>query len=359
VPICCAAVSNISEYPSRGVGHGIKDDLDYQKKFNYDCSVTKEYYPSTYERENFEFAYNLSKIEDLNVRSSKFLEFVLSEAQIIHSISWLKEVMLHMMSEGVPVEHDPKTTLLSRFRVAKKCRSGEEYVWDEWIEPITLHARHPFSLRNCNQESQRILGRYPSIRVKGLQNVDYVLLTSGKIFYNNSSPNRGQTLGNPNKHKFYDAGSSDFYSGQRWFLCAYSRRFISFDDIYGWELTLLEPTKFWDNVPPKWIPYYHFFNVPISKNIEDKNSPLRFIVESSHVDDFISFKLDIDSSDVENGVVDSILTDPKIYTLIDEFFFEPHFSICGYSNGDKITRLEGMETIKQLRMRGVRSHFWP
>lgn len=39
---------------------------------------------------------------------------------------------------------------------------------------------------------------------------------------------------------------------------------ITFDESYGWEYTLLEPSKFWANVPDTVKPHYHFFNVPIT-----------------------------------------------------------------------------------------------
>ena len=76
----------------------------------------------------------------------------------------------------------------------------------------------------------------------------------------------------PNHHFLLDAGSSMFSSSISFFSCAYSQRKvkplaftviirtivsaddsnafnqISFNEVYTWELTLLEPSKFWEDV---------------------------------------------------------------------------------------------------------------
>ena len=104
-----------------------------------------------------------------------------------------------------------------------------------------------------------------------------------------------------------------------------AQRSIKFDQIYGWENTLLEPKIFWSRVPKALKAIYHFFNVPISANINDGESVLRVIEQVATPDDFVSFKLDIDTPSIEIPVSMDILNSNLYSSLIDEFFFELHF----------------------------------
>ena len=74
------------------------------------------------------------------------------------------------------------------------------------------------------------------------------------------------------------------------------------DVMYGWEVTLLEPTSFWDGVPDEISQSYHFYNVPISSNITASSNPLRIIKDIATLDDFVSFKLDVDTPTVVMNV---------------------------------------------------------
>ena len=182
--------------------------------------------------------------------------------------------------------------------------------------------------------------------------------------------NHGQRHGRLTKHLLFDAGTSTFSSSLRWFSCAYSQRKMSFDQIYGWELQLLEPIRFWRQVPEKWKAFYHFFNTPVEAGLESEHSPLRIIQQLATVDDFVSFKLDIDCPSVEIPVVQQILKHHHLANLIDEFFFELHFNceimmFCGWGThpevlfDQKLDRYSALQLFRDLRMSGVRAHFWP
>ncbi len=69
------------------------------------------------------------------------------------------------------------------------------------------------------------------------------------------------------------------------------QRGISFDRLFGWEMTLLEPINFWSKVPPRFKSIYTFFNIPAQINVTDADSPLHVIRKSTTIDDFVSFKL--------------------------------------------------------------------
>jgi hypothetical protein len=141
------------------------------------------------------------------------------------------------------------------------------------------------------------------------------------------------------------------------------------DVMYGWEVTLLEPNSFWEDVPEEISQSYHFYNVPISSNLTAGSNPLRIIKEIATLDDFVSFKLDIDTPSDEIPIALDILANPDIAELIDEFFFELHFNCpllkgCWGSlpesvAGLKLDRITAMNLFQKYRQMGIRSHFWP
>lgn len=110
--------------------------------------------------------------------------------------------------------------------------------------------------------------------------------------------------------------------------------------------------------------------MPVSAAVDNANNPLTIIKDIAEDEDYVSFKLDIDTSSVEIPLVVSLLNDPKALALVDEFFFELHFqcevlSSCCWRNEGKtsdllsLDRSSVMDLFLELRKKGVRSHFWP
>jgi len=238
-----------------------------------------------------------------------------------------------------------------------------------------------------------------------IMNSDYVLLQ--RLHHlpphnnNNNSHvtphhNRQKHVGNhhnntavvPPKRYFLDAGCSTFDSSLNWFLCAYLQNGIDFDLIYGWEATLLEPKDFWERVPPRLAPFIHFFNIPITatnhtntNNITSHQhhhhhpatNVLQLIEEIGKEEDFIAFKLDVDTTSVEIPIVLEILHSHEVIHLIDEFFFELHFHCeylmyCGWDKKNTPKEYDGLvldrshallffQTLRQQH--GIRAHIWP
>jgi hypothetical protein len=62
---------------------------------------------------------------------------------------------------------------------------------------------------------------------------------------------------------------------------------VSFDQVYGWEMTLLEPTDYWRRVPPRWKPYWHFHNIPVQSDLSHADSPLRYVRQLASPQDFV------------------------------------------------------------------------
>ena len=256
-----------------------------------------------------------------------------------------------MQSETVPHVSASDAELLSKFIVTRTCYPSNNYSssssiypvldgsmksagvsdwgsihtnisWEEWIEPLSVHARHPFSY---NGKFKAMPADIPVEEYVDLESADHVLLQSAAALYNNTIPNYGQQSGEVARHFLFDAGVSHFRTALQWFTCGYSQRKISFDHIYGWELRLQPPEQFWKGVPPLWKPYFHFLNVPVSAENAHPDSPLRFIKQLATEDDFVSFKLDIDHPSTEIPIAQMILSDPELTKLVDEFFFELHF----------------------------------
>ena len=149
------------------------------------------------------------------------------------------------------------------------------------------------------------------------------------------------------------------------------QRGISFDSIFGWEMTLLKPSQFWSFVPNGIKNIYHFFNVPVGSSYSGEISVLRTIAEVATPQDFVAFKLDIDHPGVELPIAVQLARDPSLGALVDEFFFELHFSSelmteCGWGAVDswnpdfgELSLKTTLEYFLTLRRQGLRSHIWP
>ena len=132
----------------------------------------------------------------------------------------------------------------------------------------------------------------------------------------------------------------------------------------------MEPKKFWKEVPNSLKPIYHFFNVPIGAEASEDNSPLRFFQETVKEKDFVSFKLDIDTPDIEIPLALKLAQKGQFSKLVDEFFFELHFrceclmfygwgsAMPDVSHNLTLDRPHALEFFTSLRKLGIRAHFW-
>lgn len=149
------------------------------------------------------------------------------------------------------------------------------------------------------------------------------------------------------------------------------QRSLYFDQFFGWEMTLLEPTDFWASVPSSIKPLYNFHNIPITSDENDVDCPLGLIKRIVSPNDFVAFKLDVDNQDIEIPIAMRLMQDPALSSLVDEFFFELHFeneflqpadewsSTTKVVAGLKLDRLHSYELFLTMRQNGIRAHFWP
>ena len=350
-PMCCSAITPRSKRELRAT-------------HNPHCLESITYRQSRYEIEQFEKVDELMRMNDLGQRKFALLDFIVSDEQIKKAKIWLAQVRTLMTKPGESGSlHDAKD-YLSEFMHTRKCPGKKEEIWVEHIEPLSIHIRHPFAFETLD-DFKHILkhdlsfkNAYKALNIShvGLINNDHILLSPGH-----------RRLG---KKYMFDAGTSSFTSSLFWFVCGFGQMGINFDQIFGWEMTLLEPNSFWDEVPSAYKPLYHFYNVPVSGNSSHDNSPLKMIKQIATTHDFVAFKLDVDTPGVELPIAFEILSDRHLNSFIDEFFFEFHFQdeflappgewnkLASYGNFS-MTRKGIMNFFLDLRKTGVRAHYWP
>lgn len=327
-PMCCGLVNEsfiTPNYPRSRV-------LPVQT-VDHHCVLHKQYVPSPYEAKHMAKAQEWLSLSYEDSRTA-LREYIVED--IPHSLKWLARVKEHMYAGSAAAAAGTEDDLLylSYFQISRMCGDKITQTWTEWIEPLTVHARHPFAMMDC--PGQDYLQKHRSaVTPVNIQNVDYVLLKSA-AHLQNIRLNNHHTSVLP-KHYFFDAGTATFETGLMWFICSYLQKHIVFDDIYGWEYTGMDPKNFWQQVPSRILPFYHFYNDAVSADNSSALSITRVIKELAREHDFVSFKLDIDTPDVELPIAQELLADPALHGLVDEFFFELHFRCevmmdCGWTH---------------------------
>jgi hypothetical protein len=176
-------------------------------------------------------------------RKTALTEFVL--ADLPHVSRWLARVQLHMGNtregasdygvnktfDSVPVTEDD-FTYLSRFQFTRTCEKEAPVVWYEWIEPLTVHARHPYSLIHCMGRAGSVEVEGTEVRYKGktyhtdyalgLINSDYIIMQNGHGFEETIRHNPPRKYREAKRY-FYDLGTSMFESSLVWFTCMYTQ----------------------------------------------------------------------------------------------------------------------------------------
>ena len=207
------------------------------------CTTKKLYIPSPYESAHFAKAEELHGIKDEKNRTRALIAYI--QEEIPSSIAWLARVREHMSSEQVPATTEEDLQYLSRFQITRTCK-GQSKTWVEWIEPLTVHARHPFGFDQCSDISVYTKEQMHHFGFVDMVSLDYMIVQSGQSLHeatsltthNHSKPLRvGNKAGHKGEHAtssfLFDAGTSTFDSSLVWFLCAYlqvntlNQRFMS------------------------------------------------------------------------------------------------------------------------------------
>ena len=237
------------------------NDNHHEKKLsqrNYLCTYIKVYVPSPYEEEQFSLAKHFDSISNNNARRKALTDYLSSDKNINQSFQWTNRVADRMKYPLKYIRLDPDdidVMYLSKFNITRQCPQHLAVTWIEWIEPLSIHARHPFSLLRYLQFQDRTVntalgdvsqlvtsaieksGFSATINQVGLINVDHILVHHHGISgsdHDHDHDTPRSTSSHHSKHSLqkqvspkthqqsgrnymFDAGTSMFESSLWWF----------------------------------------------------------------------------------------------------------------------------------------------
>lgn len=213
----------------------------------------------------------------------------------------------------------------------------------EFIEPLVSSLRHP--LARCVQEhGDEFLG-----------DRSYVLPPAKSA--------QGRTA------LYFDAGASQWSKGLggpslSYFADVWARNGIVWEHIEAWDCKGPEDT-FYASVPPEWKEKVSYHQKCISTDPSIEPFVPSVIRNTRKPNDYVLFKLDIDSKEVETAIVDYLLSsDNNDLDYIDEFLWEQHVDSYilapnwAWTMDMSKTLADSYDYFLRLRNRGVRAHSW-
>ena len=114
--------------------------------------------------------------------------------------------------------------------------------------------------------------------------------------------------------------------GLRWIFDTYAAAGIEFSSIYGWEADPARSAGFFDGMPLTVLSKFHFYSRAANNVRGSPDNPLEVLGSVAEPGDFVVFKLDIDTPELEKRIIADILPNPRWACLIDELYFEHHFN---------------------------------
>jgi hypothetical protein len=248
--------------------------------------------------------------------------------------------------------------------------TGEELV--EYIEPLVAHLRFP--LAGCWRE--RHLSRKYFLTKSYIIPPAPIIRSSRRRYGNASTTNPYH-----DRYFYFDAGASSWSEGAGgpsllYFTNMWQRHGIVFDEIYAFEATT-PASEFYKTVPNLfWSDRTIYQQGYVSSRLEGDtpSTPFipKFIQDHTTIQDYVIFKLDIDSPGVEEANIEYLLDSNtnNAHLWIDELFWENHiydnpFMRRGwYPNGlqdvnqTDPTLRGSYNAFLKMRMLGIRAHSW-
>jgi hypothetical protein len=232
-PVCCQVMGNNTKlytpknhFAPADNNVGFKEPHGAQAR---SCKRTRVYEPSPYEMAHLKLAKELGTITNYNERRDRFYNMI--KEDLDDSILWIERVDYHMRHANdvtIGLRADPlDLKYLSRFNNTITCHDGNSHTWIEWIEPITIHARHPVSMiEHCHPPHMKNLRKEVMSKIKvhtaHINIVDHIILESNRDYHLKKLWHHHSKEVQP-KRFFFDAGTSYFYSSLAWFTCAYGQ----------------------------------------------------------------------------------------------------------------------------------------
>ncbi len=225
--------------------------------------------------------------------------------------------------------------------------TGETF--SEFIEPLVSHLRHPVA--GC--VSDEVPGDLTWPLVLSRSFIVPIPPSSASLF---------------SKAYYFDAGASSWTEGAGgpsldYFTRVFARHEIDFDHIEAYEGSV-SADDFYASVPDNYKNRTFYNQVFIASSPSMDGPFIPFVISNiTQKEDYVFFKLDIDSGDVERGTVDYMLSDDTdSLQYIKEFVWEHHvagnYIMAPFWGGnmDNLSIYDSYQYFLKLRRLGVRAH---
>lgn len=305
-------------------------------------------------------------------------------------LSFSANTSTYTSTVDVPIPADV-LPLLSTFQWPS---DGAHPACNEVIEPLTGMARHPRAantgcwLRNAPQNVREV-----HVKETSKYDIGHIVFASrcavdanagcsplaGRRFAAEASASGARQLRSRPRNLLFDLGCAKYIApmtklqtmggGIRPSLplleAIYRRSCVTFDGIWAWEASPMNPTAWWKRVPNATRRVLNFINKPVTAQ-----EFLGTLEKEANPEDFVVLKLDIDTPGLEDEVIRTIIGTPRLSDLVDELHYEYHVSLRMLSNStaaksqaihygmSTTTVQEALATMQRLRASGIRSHFW-
>lgn len=271
---------------------------------------------------------------------------------VISRLTWTEPEFLKGAAIGEPkpiIPSDDHEHILSKYVFLDET-TGKEYY--EYIEPLVSHLRFP--LAKCLSMSATDVSHH------------FPTTFRGWIIPPPPSIQRKRAL-------YFDVGSSSWNSligggsALKYFDSVWQHQSIEFDEIYAFDMET-SPGKFHHEFPPHIHANVNFQQCSVSGRPEDESEQHPFVPDLIHrvaePDDYVLFKLDIDSPDLEREMIEYILQDktPRITELVWEHHISGNYLMEEHWNQSatlgQVSLRDSYDYFLRLRRKGIRAHSW-
>uniref|UniRef100_A0A7S1NBA7 Uncharacterized protein n=1 Tax=Eutreptiella gymnastica TaxID=73025 RepID=A0A7S1NBA7_9EUGL len=314
--------------------------------FTTECQQTRTYVPSLLEQH---WSTNIHRWTDNTKNWTKGCNAYREDKSYIDKWkSWMRCERLSSKDKSTHGECGYSQDTFSYHEVRSSCNSSE--VKREYLEPLAVALRHP-------EVPCDLVGR----------GKDKTGDTNWIVFPQWSNRRARRSY-------FFDLGSTTYTAGMfghrdslAWFVQRFRQKGTEFDEIFAWEKNTINALRYWKKVPNDMVAKMHFYNVATTTDPHDSQNALRIVEEVARPEDFVVFKLDIDSNHIEQLIVQQLIDSPKLQGLVDELFWEHHVSLSpmqwyGWGDASRFpntgTIMDSYRNFTKLRQLGIRAHSW-
>ena len=240
------------------------------------------------------------------------------------------------------------------------------------IEPLIGLLRDPLTI--CWNLGPSIPGELSLDLESALQSKRFLLLAPSSPYFDftSTSPIPPWIYANGSQKILFDIGSAFFNydnetsslgkaSSTRWFYNYFRRLSLRFDRVIAFEQAPLPTRTVWEQIPDDLLGAFTFVNTGVEAN--GKFNPWRILASLVKPQDYVIVKLDIDTNDLEKDLMQQIVNNQSLHSLIDEMFFEMHVFIDDmapyWGSQQKGQLKDTYDLFSKLRQSGIRMHSWP